>query len=148
MHEFTGIAHIDALLAEAAASSDEKGHQTRQIFLSGERYLFDARLDLSDGAWAQLDTEDDASYFGIWVNKTARRILLFAEGDLSFTQCADAASYDAQMAAICSFHEASPSFVAITDDAVTAYYQDRSEFFIDPSRGAAYRFVRDDEGGD
>ena len=66
----------------------------------------------------------------MWVNKSKLRILEYVEGDLFFTQCADAAGYDAEIATLCKFHEPAPSFVAIDDKNVTAYYQDRSEFFI------------------
>ena len=148
MREFTGIAHIDVLLADADETPSRQGNPIRQIFYSADRYLFDFNLDLDEGAWTQLDTDSDASYFGVWVNKTTRQILQYVEGDISFTQCTDAESYDSELEALCSSHDTRPAFIAVGDDDVAAYYQDRGELFIDPARGKAYRFVGGDEGGE
>lgn len=131
MSDFTGIDQVDPLLEAADETTNENGSRVRKAFLMyADRYLFDCQLDSAE--WEQFDTENDASYFGVWLNRTKLRTLEYAEGDLIFTQAADAAGYDAEVAGLCAFHGAGPAFVVIDDKAVTKYYQDRSALYIDP----------------
>ena len=132
MTDYTGISEIDTWLDAADETTNKHGNRVRTIFIEGDRYFFDQHLDLK--SWHQFDTAADAPYFGVWTNPGQRRILSFAEGDVSFTQCPDDESYDREIAELCSFHEPAPSFVTIRDGEATAYYQDRAECFIDPSR--------------
>ena len=48
-----------------------------------ERYLFDFQLCTYARGWAQIDTEQDASYYGTWCSPSARKVLTFAEGDVT-----------------------------------------------------------------
>jgi hypothetical protein len=48
------------------------------LHIEGERYQFDFG-DMRD--WVQLDTTQDASYYGNWVCPKTYRIASFAEGD-------------------------------------------------------------------
>ena len=55
----------------------------RRGFISGgERYLFDFDLCSHEYGWEQLDTKQDAWYFGVWYHTRRRVIVSFAEGDL------------------------------------------------------------------
>ena len=133
MPDYTGIEQIDALLAAAGETTNRHGNLIRRAFLeSGERYLFDNALDLSQ--WLQFDTGSDAWYFGAWVNKATLRTLNYAEGDVTYVQCVDAKSFDSEIAAMCQFYEPAAFMSTLGEDGVTRYYQDRREFFIDPER--------------
>ncbi len=131
MSEFIGIPRIDRLLDRADETVNSHGNRVRHLLLLGDRYLFDLNLS---GEWDQFDTENDASYFGVWVNKSQLRLLSFVEGDLYLTLCADPAGYDAEISDLCSCFGRSPAYVAVSDDLVTVGYQGRSQFFIDPAR--------------
>ena len=48
----------------------------------GNRYQFDEGLCRPAAGWAQVDTRQDASYYGIWTNPKTRQILTFCEGDI------------------------------------------------------------------
>lgn len=52
-----------------------------------DRYAFDEAL-LEKG-YLQVDTEQDASYYGNWVNLKTRRCVGFAEGDVTVVDCKD-----------------------------------------------------------
>ena len=53
-------------------------------FLPGiDRYLFDFQRCASNNGWAQADTTQDASYYGNWINPLARKIVSYAEGDVT-----------------------------------------------------------------
>lgn len=41
---------------------------TRGFECMSDRYKYDFRLCTSANGWAQLDTKQDASYFGNWIN--------------------------------------------------------------------------------
>src|SRR5215469_8107964 len=57
-----------------------------------DRYRYDDKLRSSDG-WAQLDTTQDASYYGTWINPITFELFNFCEGDLYHTKCDDAADF-------------------------------------------------------
>ena len=56
-------------------------HPDTPVWAHVNRYTFDFGLDLG---WAQLDTKQDASYYGGWTNPTERAILTYVEGDVSY----------------------------------------------------------------
>jgi len=47
-----------------------------------DRYYFDNNECSYKKGWAQLDTEQDAHYFGMWINPTKLRIMSYMEGDI------------------------------------------------------------------
>ena len=60
-------------------------------FAPGDRYRYDLRL--CNNGWAQVDTRQDASYYGTWTNPTLRQIFNYCEGDTSLTACDSDAEY-------------------------------------------------------
>lgn len=51
------------------------------------RYHYDSGDCSYANGWAQVDTRQDASYYGIWTNPTKRSIFTYAEGDTNLTEC-------------------------------------------------------------
>jgi hypothetical protein len=47
-----------------------------------DRYHFDFTECTIAKGWAQVDTTQDASYYGAWINPTKREFIRFAEGDV------------------------------------------------------------------
>ncbi len=54
------------------------------------RHTFDFGLDRG---WAQLDTTQDASYYGGWTSPTERAILTYVEGDVEYRSFPAEAEY-------------------------------------------------------
>ena len=148
MADFTGIRRIDRLLEDADEKLNRHGNRVRHVFHHSERYLFDCNMDMEE--WMQFDTRIDAWYYGVWVNKAKRRILTYVEGDVAFTQCDSDETYDAEMAAMCSYYgEASATSVIDVDEkTMTRFYQDQSQFFIDPEKGRAFKFTGEPRDGE
>ena len=48
-----------------------------------DRYAFDRCFNVGRG-YAQIDTSQDAAYFGIWANPFERKIVTYAEGDIIY----------------------------------------------------------------
>ena len=55
---------------------------TRQdIYVGGNRYRYDFRLCRYSDGWLQIDSYQDASYYGHWLHLSQRIFIGFAEGD-------------------------------------------------------------------
>lgn len=54
----------------------------------GDRYRFDCGMCTPSKGWAQVDTSQDASYFGTWANPTTLEIASYCEGDVSLRTAA------------------------------------------------------------
>ena len=86
------------------------------FWASGDRYFWDFGPCSRDG-WAQYDTEQDAHYFGVWVNTGTRQVLTYAEGDISLVTCDSVDSLRAQLDRMAEFHGAPPpAFRVINQD--------------------------------
>jgi len=48
-----------------------------------ERYAFDFKTCSCANGFAQVDTSQDASYFGTWANPITLQIVTFCEGDIT-----------------------------------------------------------------
>jgi hypothetical protein len=65
---------------------------------NGDRYTYDFRKCTSDKGWAQLDTKQDASYYGNWVNPLTFELMSYCEGDICHTKCANADEFKVELA--------------------------------------------------
>lgn len=48
-----------------------------------DRYAFDRCFSIGRG-YAQIDTTQDAAYFGTWASPSERKIVTYAEGDIAY----------------------------------------------------------------
>lgn len=95
-----------------------------------DRYAYDFDFCRPSFGWQQFDTDQDASYFGAWVNKRMLKTLTYAEGDLIVVTCPDPHHYNLEIMDMCRFYGV--GFIAKSYDeaGVTIYRQDRNDFFI------------------
>lgn len=84
------IAHMSTLL--------------RGFDLHGSRYDYDEKRTAANG-WVQIDTCQDAPYFGIWAHAANRRIATFCEGDLMVEICDDDADFQKSLQACLAFYD-------------------------------------------
>ena len=54
-----------------------------RFFESTDRYKFDFSLCTPEKGYAQVDTGQDAWYFGTWANPTELKIVNYCEGDVT-----------------------------------------------------------------
>jgi hypothetical protein len=52
-----------------------------------DRYQYDFGLCSYKNGWAQLDTSQDASYYGNWIHPAERKLFSYCEGDTTLTEC-------------------------------------------------------------
>ena len=51
------------------------------------RYDYDFGICSTTGDWAQIDSREDAPWYGQWTNPCERVVLTYAEGDLKRVEC-------------------------------------------------------------
>ncbi|OIQ72191.1 hypothetical protein GALL_461870 [mine drainage metagenome] len=60
---------------------DSEADQALEMTRGGSRYHYDFDEAFTRAGWEQYDTEQDASYFGVWVKADERKVFTYAEGD-------------------------------------------------------------------
>ena len=108
----------------------DAGNRLYDFSHHAERYLVDCADDFTTLGWQQFDTEQDASYFGVWVNPLTYQTLSYAEGDWSLVCCDSPAAYNAEVQSMIDFYDEGFIAKTIGDDGVTVYRQDRSTFLM------------------
>lgn len=62
-----------------------------------DRYAFDFKTCTPANGWAQLDTKQDASYYGNWINPITRKLVSYCEGDVTLKECETDAEFVAEL---------------------------------------------------
>ena len=127
-----------AIMAELEQKeSDEintRGNKiTRGFVFCGERYFFDFEYCKPSNGWKQFDTDQDAWYFGMWVNPVKLQTITYAEGDIIIVDCPDVEHYNAEIEDAIKFYGEGYEFKAIDmeEKTCTTYRQDRTMFLIE-----------------
>jgi hypothetical protein len=92
---------------------NDRNTVTRGFEVFADRYKWDFRLCTPDKGWAQLDTRQDAWYFGNWINPITRQLMSYCEGDTTFTECQDDADFAATVRECCDWHKERGYFIGI-----------------------------------
>ena len=75
-------------------------------FCPGDRYVYDFGLCSYENGWAQVDTAQDASYFGTWVNPARLMIFSYCEGDTTLKEAASLEEFAAELRVIDAWNRA------------------------------------------
>jgi hypothetical protein len=86
---------------------------TRGSEVMGDRYKYDFHLCRPADGWAQLDTRQDASYYGNWINPLTLKLFSYCEGDTTLTECADAADFIQTVRVCVAWHKEREYFIGI-----------------------------------
>ena len=85
-------------------SNDRDGNTVHSWFShDSSRYPFDRVLSRRDG-WQQYDTDQDAWYYGVWVNPKTRQQVTYAEGDLYYVWYPSKKAFRKGMKRLDAFH--------------------------------------------
>ena len=78
---------------------------TRDLNGMTDRYAFDmGQCSMSNG-FAQVDTTQDAPYFGIWANPFSFIVITYAEGDITTEECASKEEFIELLGTVKEFYE-------------------------------------------
>jgi len=69
-------------------------------FTPADRYVYDFGKCSSKNGFAQIDTWQDASYYGTWANPEKPVIFSYCEGDYCATRCDNVQEFIAEIMAI------------------------------------------------
>ena len=75
-------------------------------FCPADRYLYDFSLCSHEKGWAQVDTAQDASYFGTWANPTRLLIFNYCEGDTTLKEAESPEEFAAELRLIDAWNQA------------------------------------------
>lgn len=81
--------------------------------MMSDRYKYDFRSCTSSDGWAQLDTRQDASYYGNWINPLTFKLMSYCEGDVTLTECNDAEDFTATVRECVQWHKERDYFIGI-----------------------------------
>ena len=101
------------------------GRDSRKVYHSfigpnADRYMFDFERCNSKDGWKQYDTDQDASYFGVWVHLKRHLVVTFAEGDLTLVVCYDDEAMKTELKSMGEFYgDPPPAFKVIDVEANT-----------------------------
>ncbi len=79
-------------------------------FADGDRYAYDFGLCRD---FAQVNTSEDASWYGIWACPTRLVVFTFCEGDCTTVQCDTADEFRSEMLSVRAFAERMGKFLGI-----------------------------------
>lgn len=130
MKSVNGLCNVIRKGGERGADN-ERGNAIHRMHHHTERYLVDFADEFSREGWEQFDTDQDAWYFGVWVNPKTKTTLTYCEGDWSVVDCPTVESYNAEIQSMIEFY--GEGFIAKAidkDGAMTTLVQDRSKFLI------------------
>jgi len=82
-------------------------------FAPADRYTYDFGACTYARGWAQIDTRQDASYYGTWTNPTTREIFTYCEGDTTLVRCADDTEYVAEVRAVADWNKGAGYWLGI-----------------------------------
>lgn len=76
----------------------------KQFVMNGDRYVYDFGMCTTGKGYAQLDTYQDAFYYGIWANPAKLQIVTYAEGDFTIKDAADSGEFVAEIRELVKWH--------------------------------------------
>lgn len=113
--------------------TNERGNKVESDFyFDAARYYW----DLGEGfkgvsGWDQYDTDQDASYFGVWINKITLQTFTYCEGDTTLITCPDVAHFNDEIENMNQYYsEGRIVRIIDTSGKVTDLVQDRAKFLI------------------
>ena len=86
---------------------------TRSLEALGDRYAFDFTRCHYKKGWAQIDTRQDASYYGNWINPIAMKLVSYCEGDITVTECDDETEFVSTVRECVAWHKERGYFIGI-----------------------------------
>ena len=78
-----------------------------------DRYAFDCRHCTVANGWAQVDTRQDASYYGTWTNPFTLKIVTYCEGDITVEEAETPQEYVEAVHKLKAWNEESDRWLGI-----------------------------------
>ncbi len=94
------------------------------------RYRVESEICPSCDGWKQFDTDQDAWYYGVWVNPSLRAVVCFAEGDLYIQVSSSKEQFSLEIESLTEFHGEPPVTISALDSegVLTRYRAERPDY--------------------
>lgn len=92
-------------------------------FAPADRYIYDFHYCSYKRGWAQIDTRQDAFYYGTWTNPERREIFTYCEGDTTHVRCLTDDEYRQALREVIDWNKASGYWLGIDPDFADAMKQ-------------------------
>lgn len=76
-----------------------------RAFFPADRYHYDFGACSYEKGWVQVDTKQDASYYGNWADPHNLRLFTYVEGDTALTECETEADFAAALRELSTWNE-------------------------------------------
>jgi len=129
-------------MSKESFTNDRSNNVETDFYMYRERYHYDEKLGAD---WSQYDTDQDAPYFGVWVNATTRQIMTWCEGDESLVTCPTVESFQAELDDAARCYGPAPAAVRAIgmDGSKTEVFDSRPGVDPEANREAKSQFARD-----
>jgi hypothetical protein len=94
--------------------------------LLADRYVYDFKACTYAKGWAQIDTKQDAPYYGTWTNPQRREIFSYCEGDTTLVRCETDEEYVQEVRECASWNKGAGYWLGI-DPGLGAEMRERFE---------------------
>lgn len=116
---------------ETDKGPNANGNTVHRFHAPAERYMVDFSEDFQLEGWEQYDTDQDAHYFGVWINKSCLCTLTYCEGDWTYVSCIGKEDFNREIRAMNDFYGEGRIAMTIDQDGTsTEYRQNREQFLI------------------
>ena len=89
-------------------------NRTKSFIEDGDRYQCDRTLCWAKGStWAQVDTDQDAWYYGNWADPVSKSIVSYVEGDLIVFRCDTDEEFISELNRMAAWHATQGSYLRI-----------------------------------
>ena len=110
-----------------------QGNILAHSFCHHDRYLWDFCSEFTSAGFKQFDTDQDAHYFGTWVNPQTMEVFSYIEGDVHLVVCEDKEQYNKEIQSMIDYYGEGREFavVDVKENMFTEYRQNRSSFLLE-----------------
>ena len=87
--------------------------EIKKSFANCDRFIFDFNYCHFKKGYAQLDTTEDAHYFGNWVNFKSLELITYCEGDITINKCDDVDEFKKQLFKVVTWYKNNNTYKGI-----------------------------------
>lgn len=119
------LRHLKRAFKTAPFEINQRGNHVDRAFRETGSYAFASTLP--EQGFQQYPTDQDAAWFGVWINVSDRKVFTFAEGDCITVMCPTQASFIAELEYLKSCYGPPRTFMWTLDHdgTVTRYVEAR-----------------------
>tara|TARA_Y100000401_G_scaffold110263_1_gene107325 strand:+ start:1695 stop:2132 length:438 start_codon:yes stop_codon:yes gene_type:complete len=135
IERITGLAASAGFVRSEPVAQETKrtGRRLLRFFhYDSSRYSVEDKICPSCDGWTAFSTDQDAWYYGVWVNRSLRSVVCYAEGDLIVTVATSKEDFNQEIDALREFHGEPPVSISVIDESgtLTRFRIERPDLYL------------------